>query len=236
YKIIAGVDPKDATTREFSNISKPVKTIGLPKEYFRSESQKDVNKAVLTAAKVYERQGYKIIDVSLFDPKYAIAAYTILQRSEVSSNLARFDGIRYGHDRDFFNEENKRRIILGTYTLQAGYYDAYYKKAQQVRSLIIDDFKKVFESVDLLLAPTMPTIAPKIGVTSGQSMYGELADILTEPSAIAGLPAISIPCGFTEGLPIGLQLIGPAGSEDQILDTAEVYEKQTAWHLQKPKL
>jgi aspartyl-tRNA(Asn)/glutamyl-tRNA(Gln) amidotransferase subunit A len=117
--------------------------------------------------------------------------------------------------------------MLGTYTLQSGYYDAYYKKAQKVRTLIIEDFRKIFEKVDLLLAPTMPSTAPKVGITEGQSMYGELADILTEPSAMAGLPAISVPAGFIDKLPIGLQLIGPQASEDLLLDTAEVYEIST---------
>jgi aspartyl-tRNA(Asn)/glutamyl-tRNA(Gln) amidotransferase subunit A len=200
------------------------------------DAQKGINEQVLSAAKVLEKLGAKIVDVSTFDPQYAVSVYTIIMRSEVSSNLARFDGIRYGHPRDRFNDEAKRRIMLGTFTLSSGYYDAYYKQAQQVRSLIVRDFQKIFEKVDLLLAPTMPSTAPKRGVTKGQAMYGELADILTEPSSMAGLPAISLPCGFLERLPLGMQLIGPQWSEDLIFSVAEKFEENTDWHIRKPKI
>ncbi|MDO8514994.1 MAG: amidase family protein [bacterium] len=230
YNLLKGQDSYDATSQEFKSLkSKSIKslTIGLPKEYFRDEAQEGVNKKIMDAAKVLEKLGAKLVEVSTIDPKYAISVYTIIQRSEVSSNLARMDGIRYGFTRNQFNSENKRRIMLGTYTLQAGYYDAYYKKAQKVRTLIVNDFANNFEKVDLLLAPTMPSAAPKLGVTKGQSMYGELADILTEPSAMAGLPAISVPAGLIDGLPIGMQLIGPQTSEDLLLDTAEAYEIST---------
>lgn len=239
YNLIKGVDPKDATTAEGESKGlKGLKSlkIGLPKQYFLADAQKGINETILNAAKVLEKLGATLIEVETMDPKYAIAVYTVIQRSEVSSNLARMDGIRFGLGRETFNEENARRIMLGTYTLQAGYYDEYYKKAQQIRTLIINDFKKMFDKVDLLLAPTMPSVAPKIGVTKGQAMYGELADVLTEPSAMAGLPAISIPGGFLEGLPVGMQLIGPMWSEDLILDIAEEFEKNTDWHKEKPKL
>lgn len=239
YNLIKGVDPKDATTAEgeYKGLKglKSLK-IGLPKQYFLADAQKGINETILNAAKVLEKLGATLIEVETMDPKYAIAVYTVIQRSEVSSNLARMDGIRFGLGRETFNEENARRIMLGTYTLQAGYYDEYYKKAQQIRTLIINDFKKMFDKVDLLLAPTMPSVAPKIGVTKGQAMYGELADVLTEPSAMAGLPAISIPGGFLEGLPVGMQLIGPMWSEDLILNIAEEFEKNTDWHKEKPKL
>ena len=236
YNWIKGIDPLDATsaTGEFKP-SKKLK-IGIPKEYFRNEAQKGINETVMTAAKVFEKLGAELVEISMFDPKYAISVYTIIQRSEVSSNLARFTGVRYGYDRSRFNAENKRRIMLGTYSLSSGYYDAYYKKAQQVRTMIIEDFNKTFQNVDLILAPTLPSVAPKIGVTKGQAMYGELADILTEPSSVAGLPGISVPCGFIEDLPVGMQLIGPHWSEDFILDIAEQYEKNTDWHKRKPKL
>lgn len=227
YKLLKGADPLDATSQEFKSLKfKSLKelTIALPKEYFRDESQKGVNQKILDAAKAFEKLGAKIIEVSMMDPKYAISVYTIIQRSEVSSNLARMDGVRYGLGRDQFNNENKRRIMLGTYTLQSGYYDAFYKKAQKVRTLIINDFNKVFEKADLLLAPTMLSTAPPVGITKGKSMYGEDADILTEPSAMAGLPGISVPAGFIDGLPVGMQLIGPQASENLLLDTAEIYE------------
>jgi aspartyl-tRNA(Asn)/glutamyl-tRNA(Gln) amidotransferase subunit A len=210
--------------------------VGLPKQYFLKDAQIGINETVITAAKVLEKLGATLIEVETMDPKYSIAVYTVIQRSEVSSNLARMDGIRFGLGREAFNEENIRRIMLGTYTLQAGYYDAYYKKAQEVRTLIINDFAKLFDKVDLLLSPTMPSVAPKIGVTKGQAMYGELADVLAEPSAMAGLPAISIPCGFLEDLPVGMQLIGPMWSEEMILNIAEDFEKNTDWHKEKPKL
>lgn len=238
YDIIKGVDPLDATTqvgevREFGGF-RGLK-IGLPKEYF-SGSQKGVNEAVLEAAKVLEKLGATLVEVRTMDPKYAIAVYTVIQRSEVSSNLARMDGIRFGLGREVFNEENIRRIMLGTYTLQAGYYDQYYKKAQQVRTLIIRDFEKLFNNVDILLAPTMPTVAPKIGVTKGQAMYGEMADVLAEPSALSGLPAISLPCGFVQKLPVGMQLIGPMWSEDLLLAVAKIFEEATSWHERRPKI
>jgi len=239
YHWIKGQDPHDATTvDQGEGTVKEIRDlkIGLPKEYFRPEGQKEVNETVWQAAKVFERLGARLVEISLFDPQYAISVYTIVQRSEVSSNLGRFTGIRFGHGRETFNAENKRRIMLGTYALSAGYYDAYYKKAQQVRTVIIDDFKKTFEKVDLILAPTMPSVAPRLGVTQGQSMYGELADILTEPSSVAGLPAISLPCGFVAGLPVGLQLIGPLWQEEMILKAAEEFERNTAWHKEKPKL
>jgi aspartyl-tRNA(Asn)/glutamyl-tRNA(Gln) amidotransferase subunit A len=126
--------------------------------------------------------------------------------------------------------------MLGTHTLQSGYYDAYYKKAQQARTLIIKDFEKLFSRVDLLLSPTMPSVAPKIGVTSGQAMYGEMADVLSEASSLAGLPAISVPCGFVENLPVGMQLIGPKWNEELILKIAQEFEEKTDWHERKPNI
>jgi aspartyl-tRNA(Asn)/glutamyl-tRNA(Gln) amidotransferase subunit A len=230
YQVIKGEDLMDAPTSEGSNQrcrgirGRRGVRIGLPREYFRPEAQKGVNEAVLAAAKTLEKKGAKISDVSLMDPQYAVAVYTIIQRAEVSSNLARFDGVRYGQTRICFNAENRRRIMLGTFVLRTGYYDAYYKQAQKVRTLIVEDFEKIFKGVDLLLAPTMPTVAPKIGVAVGQAMYGELADILTEASSLAGLPAISVPCGKIGRLPIGVQFIGPKWSEEALFDIAEKYE------------
>lgn len=241
YRMIAGFDPFDATTshqpsEKPENINLKKITIGLPKEYFRDEAQPRVNQTILDAAKVLEKLGAKLKEISLFDPKYAISVYTIIQRSEVSSNLARFDGIRFGWDRSKFNEENKRRIMLGTYTLSAGYYDAYYKKAQQVRTLIVDDFAKIFKKVDLILAPTSPTTALPKGASANQAMFGELADILVEPSSLAGLPGINVPCGFVNDLPVGMQLIGPQWSEEKLISVASQFESHTDWHKQKPKI
>lgn len=239
YHWLAGQDMLDATSSNGGKKeSKDIKglRIGLPKEYFRKESQKGVNETVMAAAKELEKLGAKLVEVSLMDPKYAIAVYTVVQRAEVSSNLGRFDGVRFGQERNAFNEENKRRIMLGTYALSAGYYDAYYKKAQQVRTLMIEDFRKVYQHVDVILAPTSPTTAMKIGATKGQSMFGEIADVLVEASSLAGLPGINVPCGFVEDLPVGMQLIGPLWSEEMLLDVAEEFEKKTEWHKQKPKI
>lgn len=241
YRKIAGFDPLDATSShepigdlEVFNLKNL--TIGIPKEYFRSEAQKGINQTALDAAKVLERQGANLKEISLFDPKYSVSVYTIIQRSEVSSNLARFDGIRFGHTRDQFNEENKRRVLLGTYTLSAGYYDAYYKRAQQVRTIIVNDFVRAFKEVDIILTPTSPTTALRRGATKDQAMFGELADILVEPSSIAGLPGINVPCGFLNDLPVGMQLIGPMWSEEKLISVAQQYESQTDWHTRKPKI
>ncbi len=240
YKILAGFDENDATTavNPVNYKTKNIRElkIGIPKEYYRSETQKGINEMVLASAKILEKLGARIIELSLLDPEYAISDYTVVQRAEVSSNLARFDGIRFGGTRDNFNEENMRRIMLGTYTLSAGYYDAYYKRAQKVRTLIVNNFNRAWKEVDLLLAPTSPTVAQKIGATKGQAMYGEISDMLVEPSSIAGLPGINLPCGFIEGLPVGMQIIGPQWSEDLILYLAEKYEDNTEWHRRKALL
>lgn len=244
-KVLAGRDKFDATTSPLpskdyeSSLHKKINnfTIGIADEYFIEGMDKQVKQAVVNAVRDLEIAGAKIKKVRLFDPSYAIAVYTILQRSEVSSNLARFDGIRYGFDRSYFGDEAKRRIMLGTYTLSAGYYDAYYKKAQKVRTLIINDFHKTFEDVDAIIAPTAPTPAMKIGASIDQAMFGELADVLVEPSSIAGLPGINITCGFTrEGLPIGMQIIGPQFSEEKIITLAHAYEQSHEFWKTKPKL
>ena len=241
--IISSHDPKDATSinEPAWQIPKPLTDlkglkIGLPKHYFPESIKPEVKKAVLEATETLKKLGAEIIELDVLDPKYAIAVYTILQRSEVSSNLARFTGIRYGHDRSFFGDEAKRRIMLGTYTLSSGYYDAHYIKAQQVRTLIIEDFKKQFQKVDAIIGPTSPTTALFIGASLGQSMFGELEDMLVEPSTLAGLPGISLPCGFADALPIGLQIITPQLREDLAVQIARLFESSTDYHLQKPQL
>jgi aspartyl-tRNA(Asn)/glutamyl-tRNA(Gln) amidotransferase subunit A len=170
--------------------------------------------------------GAEIVDMDLIDPKYSIAVYTILQRSEVSSNLGRLDGIRYGNDRSYFGFEAKKRIMLGTYTLSSGYYDAYYSKAQKVRTLIKNDFDKVFKNIDIIVAPSMPCVAPKLGESEKSSMFGELMDLLTEPSSVAGLPGISVPCGLHDGMPVGIQFIGNYFSEDKIIEVSNLFQKE----------
>ena len=231
--IIAGKDPLDATSRKDSNkllaegSLKKIK-IGKPKSYFEIEFESGVRETIEKALTTFEKQGAEIIDVELLPPHYAVAVYTIIQRSEVSSNLARFDGIRYGHGRTQFGYEAKKRMLLGAYTLSSGYYDEYYKKAQKVRSLIIEDFNRAFEKVDLILGPTMPTVAMDIG--AGASSFGEFTDMMQTPGSMAGLPVISIPCGFVTRLPVGMQMIGPMFEESLILDIAHQYQQITDFH------
>lgn len=242
--VLAGVDKYDATSSPkevedyLKNLNNKIDglTIGVSDDYFTG-IEGEVKQKVEEALKQFEKMGARVKRIKLFDPKYAIAVYTILQRAEVSSNLARYDGIRYGFGRDKFGEEAKRRIMLGTYVLSAGYYDAYYSKAQKVRTVIVQDFDKAFKEVDVIIGPTSPTPALPVGASKNSSMFGELADILVEPSTIAGLPGISVPCGFTRnGLPVGMQIIGPQFSESQILNVAFRYEQATDWHLKKPDL
>ncbi len=244
-EIMSGHDPFDATSIEEGPWIRPeIKKdltgfkIGIPSAYFPKEVQPEVKEAILSAAETLKKLGAEIIELDdVMDPKYSIAVYTILQRSEVSSNLARFDGIRYGHDRSYFGQEAKRRIMLGTYSLSSGYYDAYYDKAQRVRTLICQDFDRQFAKVDAIIGPVSPTTALKKGASEGQAMFGELQDMLVEPSSIAGLPGISLPCGFDKiGLPIGLQIMAPQKREDIVYQIAKIFESNTEYKLSKPKL
>jgi aspartyl-tRNA(Asn)/glutamyl-tRNA(Gln) amidotransferase subunit A len=182
--------------------------------------------------KVLEELGATIEYVKAMDPKYAISVYTVVQRGEVSSNLARYDGIRYGRDRSHMGSEAKRRIMLGTYTLSKGYADQYYNMAQKVRSLFIEDFQKLFNTYDVLIAPTTPSYAEKVGASAGQSMFGELMDALVEASSIAGLPGISVPCyhDTTTNLFLGLDIMAPMWREDLCIQVASAYERATTWN------
>lgn len=232
--LIAGHDPYDATTTTAptedylaeAHEGRKVR-IGVADIYFNGV-EPSVKDSVEQAIKTLEKLGHSVHVVKLMDPKYSISDYTIIQRAEVSSNLARYDGIRYGAGRETLGSEAKRRIMLGTYTLAHGYYDAYYKRAQKVRTLIIDDFKRVFGEVDVIVAPTMPMTALKLGEFEKYPFFGEVMDVLLEPSSMAGLPAISVPCGVdAQGLPIGMQIMGPHLSESRILDLAYQYEQET---------
>jgi len=189
------------------------------------DAQPGINDTVMQAARELEKLGAELVDVSLLDPKYSIAEYTIIQRAEVSSNLARYTGVRYGHDRSFFGSEAKRRIMLGTYALSAGYHDGYFSKALSVRTLMKKDFDRVFESVDLILSPTTPTTALPLGATEGKALFGEMADLLAEASSLTGLPAINIPVGKLDDMPVGMQLIGNYFDEQTILNAAYTYEQ-----------
>jgi len=244
-EIMSGHDPHDATSIEQNFWVRPQDLIdlkkikiGIPLSYFPKQIQPEVKKAILDSADLFKKLGAQIIELpDVLDPKYSIAVYTILQRSEVSSNLSRFDGVRYGHDRTFFGTEAKRRIMLGTYSLSSGYYDAYYLKAQKVRTLICNDFDNQFTKVDAIIGPVSPTTALKIGASEGQAMFGELQDMLVEPSSIAGLTGISIPCGFdTNNLPIGLQIICPQKREDLVYQIAKIFELNTNFHKKRPCL
>jgi aspartyl-tRNA(Asn)/glutamyl-tRNA(Gln) amidotransferase subunit A len=234
-KIIAGKDEFDATTAPnevpdyVASLKKKKKfIIGITDEYLNGVDG-EIKEAFDQLVEILEKIGHKIKKIKLLSPKYSISVYTIIQRAEVSSNLARYDGIRYGNDRTFFGSEAKRRIMLGTYVLSYGYYDAYYKKAQKVRTLIIEDFKKVFKEVDMILVPTTPIAALKLKEFEKYPFFGEMMDVLNEPAAIAGICAISFPFGLTkkDNLPIGLQLMGRWFEEENILNLTYQIEKET---------
>ncbi len=242
--VLAGPDSHDATTikEPFSLDSKAFSSgingmrIGLPSTYLLKSMDPRVIEIIKQAAQTFESLGAIVEPMSLLDPKYSIGVYTILQRSEVSSNLARFDGIRYGNDRSFFGEEAKKRMMLGTYSLSTGYYDEYYKKAQRVRTLIVNDFHKAFSTYDLIIGATSPGPALKVGAAKDQPMFGEMEDMLVEASSIAGLTGVSVPCGFVDGLPIGLQITGPQQGENTVIKAGCAYQQATNWHKQKPTM
>jgi len=261
---IAGRDEKDSTTPDknipnyLENIDDGVSNlkIGIPKEYFSEGIEAGVRNIVMNGVKEYEKMGAKIVEISLPMTKYAVAAYYIATPAELSANLARFDSIRYGRKplkegKDLFDyylnsrgegfgDEIKRRIMIGTYVLSAGYYDAYYKKAQKVRTLIIKDFEEAFKKVDVIIAPVAPFPAFKIGEKLDDPISMYLADSLTIPINAAGVPAISIPAGFMKGddfdLPVGMQIIGPQFSEDLLFQVGHAYQKATDWHTRRPNI
>ena len=259
-EIIAGHDPRDNTSIErlvpkyTQSLHQGVKglRLGVPREYFIAGIDPEVEKAVRAAIDEYRRQGAEIVEVSLPHTKYAVAVYYIIATAECSANLARFDGVRYGrraeNPKDIldmygrtraegFGAEVKRRIILGTYVLSSGYYDAYYNRAQKVRHMIAEDFRLAFEQCDALLTPTSPTPAFKIGERTQDPLQMYLADIFTIAVNLAGICGVSIPCGFTSGkLPIGLQIIGPKWGEECMFRVAHAYEQATPWHKEKPPL
>jgi aspartyl-tRNA(Asn)/glutamyl-tRNA(Gln) amidotransferase subunit A len=258
--VIGGKDRRDSTSADIplpdftQSLTEPVNglRIGIPREYFIEGIDPEVERVVREAIKVLEGIGAVTADLSLPHTEYGVAAYYILAPSEASSNLARYDGIKYGFRvpewsnlRDMymrtrdegFGAEVKRRIMLGTYALSAGYYDAYYKKAQQVRTLILQDFEAAFREVDVIAAPIAPTPAFKIGEKTDDPLQMYLSDVFTIPVNLAGIPGISLPCGFSSaGLPIGLQIIGKPFDEETILRLAYAFEQQTNYHRHKPSL
>ena len=257
---ISGFDEKDSTSVpcEVPDYTKCLKTdlkglrIGIPREYFVEGMQPEVKSSVETAIKKIQDLGAEIIwDISLPHTPYALAVYYILAPSEASANLARYDGVKYGFSfkdaknmwdamektRQFgFGSEVKRRIMLGTYALSSGYYDAYYLKAQKVRTLIRKEFDQAFERYDALITPTSPTVPFKIGEKTSDPVQMYLSDVCTLPINIAGIPAVSIPAGFAKGLPIGMQIIGKPFGEETLFKIAYAYQMATDWHLQKPTI
>ncbi|MEO5366735.1 MAG: Asp-tRNA(Asn)/Glu-tRNA(Gln) amidotransferase subunit GatA [Magnetococcus sp. WYHC-3] len=256
---MAGHDPRDATSLDVPVPPYPDLLtgdirglrIGLPKEYFPDSLDPQVAAAVESAARMLESQGAKLVPVSLPRTEYAIPTYYILAPAEASSNLARYDGVKFGHrcadPRDLrdlyfrsraegFGAEVKRRIMLGTYALSSGYYDAYYRKAQKARRLIADDFKAAFEQVDLLLTPTTPSPAFLLGEKVNDPVQMYLSDIFTINVNLAGLPALSLPCGMVGPLSIGMQLIGRVLDEATLLNVAHAYQLTTDWHRRRPLL
>jgi len=237
FDVTKGPDGFDSTVAEGKVPTKIHKKVGVPKEYFIEGIDPQVEKAVRDAISVYKNMGYEVVEVSLPHTQYAISVYYIVMSAEVSSNLGRYDGIRYGRDRSAFGAEAKRRIMLGTYVLSAGYYDAFYLKALKVRSKIISDFEKVFEDVDAIIAPVSPTPAFKLGEKINDPLQMYLADVFTVAANIAGIPGISIPAGMTSsGLPLSFQLMGPRFSESNLFTMGEEYQRQTDWHTRLPNL
>ncbi len=223
--------------------------IGLPKEYFEEGLNSDVAKVIETAIEEYKKLGAEIVEISLPNTKLAIPAYYVIAPAEASTNLSRFDGVRYGYRcenpvdltdmymrtrGEGFGTEVKRRIMTGTYALSAGYYDAYYLKAQKLRRLISDDFKQAFEKVDVIMGPVAPETAFKIGEKSDDPISMYLSDIYTIALNLAGLPGMSVPAGFANNLPVGLQIIGNSFTEAKMLNVAHQYQQVTDWHTQTP--
>ena len=256
---IAGYDPRDATSLSLpvsdfsSGLDRGLESVrlGVPSEYFVDGMEDGVRRAVEQGIATLESLGASIHEVSLPSTRYALACYYIIAPSECSANLARYDGVKYGYSdqqaedmwgameqtrRNGFGPEVTRRIMLGTFALSAGYYDAYYLKAQQARTLIRRDFAEVFQAVDALVTPTSPVVAFPVGDRTGEPLQMYLIDVCTLPVNIAGLPALSVPCGFSEGLPVGMQLIGPHLSEPTLLQIGHAYEQATEWHRQRPEL
>ncbi|HEV3237647.1 MAG TPA: Asp-tRNA(Asn)/Glu-tRNA(Gln) amidotransferase subunit GatA, partial [Gemmataceae bacterium] len=259
-EVIAGHDALDSTS-----VNKPVPsyskivdepivplTIGVAKEYFTEGLDAEVEQSIRAGLKVYEKLGATIKEVSLPNSPHAVAVYYLVATAEASSNLARYDGVHYGHRAksfanlidmysrtrgEGFGKEVQRRIMLGTYALSSGYKDAYYLKALKVRRLIKEDFDRAFAECDVIMGPTAPSPAFRIGEKADDPLAMYLSDIYTISCNLAGLPGISVPCGFTKsGLPIGLQILGPAFEEEKLLRVARIHERETDWHTRRPKL
>jgi aspartyl-tRNA(Asn)/glutamyl-tRNA(Gln) amidotransferase subunit A len=255
---IAGHDPHDSTSSPnpvpdyLAGLGGDLRgtRIGVAREYSVDGMEPGVESAFTAAVQQFRELGAEIVDLSLPHTSYALATYYITAPAEASANLARFDGVRYGlsceagslkemYERtrgEGFGEEVKRRIMLGTYALSSGYYDAYYVKAQKVRTLIKRDFDQAFESVDAIIAPTSPTVAFPIGSRTDDPIQMYLADVFTIPANMAGIPGVAVPCGFSEGLPVSLQVLGRSYDEQGILRIAHAYEQSAGWYKQRPAI
>ncbi|MDH5444070.1 MAG: Asp-tRNA(Asn)/Glu-tRNA(Gln) amidotransferase subunit GatA [Gammaproteobacteria bacterium] len=256
--VMAGFDERDSTCLDMAvpdytvNLNDDIKglKIGLPKEYFAEGLDAEVSKTVEAAIEEYKKLGAEVVDISLPNSSLSVPAYYVVAPAECSSNLSRFDGVRFGYrcedPQDLedlykrsrgegFGSEVKRRIMVGTYALSAGYYDAYYLKAQKIRRLISDDFKQAFEKVDVIMAPTTPTVAFNIGEKVDDPITMYLSDINTIAVNLAGLPGMSVPAGFSQNLPVGLQIIGNYFEESRLLNVAHKYQQVTDWHNKMPE-
>ena len=256
-RAIAGRDESDATSLTYNvpdyekSLLKGVNgiRIGVPKEYFDPDIDDAAKQSVVNAAEILEKKGAKILwDISLPSSKYALAVYYIIAPSEASANLSRYDGVKFGHSVDAdsiweviektrqegFGAEVKRRIMLGTHVLSSGYYDAYYLRASKIRTIITEEFKTMFRNVDVLLGPTTPTTAFNIGEKIADPVAMYKSDVLTVPANIAGIPAISVPAGFSDNLPLGIQFMAPHLGEEILFRVAHSYQQETPWHLKIP--
>lgn len=256
-QVMAGFDEKDSTSVDHpvpdytAALNDSIKglRIGLPREFFDAGLDPAIEAPIRAAVEEYRKQGAIISDISLPNMKLSVPAYYVVAPAECSSNLARYDGVRYGHRCDNpkdlldlytrsrgegFGAEVKRRILMGTYALSAGYYDAYYLKAQKIRRLISDDFQQAFQSVDIILGPSTPSVAFRLGEKTSDPVSMYLSDIYTIGVNLAGLPGLSLPAGFSAGLPVGMQLIGNYFSEDRLLNLAHRYQQVTDWHSRRP--
>jgi len=254
---MAGFDPKDSTSVDqplddyLAALSKPLTglRVGLPKEYFGDGLDTNIADAVMAAVEVLEGLGATVKDISLPNMQHAIPSYYVIAPAEASSNLSRFDGVRFGYRcenpvdltdlykrsrAEGFGDEVRRRIMVGTYALSAGYYDAYYLKAQKIRRLIKNDFVSAFDEVDVILGPTTPNLAWKLGEKNNDPVSAYLEDIYTITANLAGIPGLSMPAGFIDGLPVGVQLLAPYFQESRLLNVAHQYQQVTEWHKQAP--
>jgi len=256
---MSGYDPKDSTSLNVkemdfqTNINEPIKDLkmGLPKEFFEAELPSYLQKSIQESVDVYKSLGANIVEISLPNINLSLPIYYIIAPAECSANLSRYDGVRYGYRcknpkdiddlfmrtrEEGFGSEVKRRILIGTYALSAGYYDAYYLKAQKCRQLVANDFAEAFKKVDVILSPTTPGTAFKSGEKTSDPVEMYLQDIFTIPANLAGLPALSIPCGEHEGLPLGLQLVGNSLQESKLLQFAQAFQSNTDWHKKLPNI